>query len=216
MSSEVVVRNFCVSVDGFGAGPDQDLQNPIGVGGQQLHTWIFETPFGRQMIGAEGGTTGLDNDMLMRGDRGVGATIMGRNMFGPIRGEWPDQTWRGWWGDNPPYHHPVFVLTHHARQPIEMDGGTTFFFVSDGIRSALDQARAAAGDADVRIGGGVSTVQQYLHEGLIDELHLAIVPILLGRGERLLEAAPVGMPGYECVELACSAEVAHVRLRRVA
>jgi dihydrofolate reductase len=210
------VRNFCVSLDGFGAGPEQDLQNPIGVGGQRLHTWIFETRFGRQMIGTEGGSTALDNDMLVRGDRGVGATIMGRNMFGPVRGPWPDESWRGWWGDNPPYHHPVFVLTHHPRQPIEMDGGTTFFFVSDGIRSALDQARAAAGDADVRIGGGASTIQQYLRAGLIDELQLAIVPILLGQGERLFDGAPTGAPDYACVELACSSEVAHVRLQRKA
>jgi dihydrofolate reductase len=214
MSSQVVVRNFCVSLDGFGAGPDQDLQHPIGVGGQQLHSWIFETRFGRQMIGAEGGSTALDNDILGRGDRGVGATIMGRHMFAPAGGPWPDESWRGWWGDNPPYHHPVFVLTRQPRQPLEMDGGTTFFFVSDGIRSALDQARAAAGDADIRIGGGVSTVQQYLHAGLIDELQLAIVPFLLGQGERLFDVLPVGAPDYECVELACSSAVAHVRLVR--
>jgi dihydrofolate reductase len=203
-----------MSLDGFGAGPDQDLQNPIGVGGQRLHTWIFETRFGRQMIGAEGGTTGVDNHILERGDRGVGATIMGRNMFGPIRGPWLDQTWRGWWGDTPPYHHPVFVLTHYPREPIEMDGGTTFFFVSDGIRSALDQARAAAGEADVRIGGGASAVQQYLRAGLIDELQLAIVPILLGQGERLFEGGLAGAAEYECVELAGTADVAHVRLLR--
>jgi dihydrofolate reductase len=214
MSSQVVVRNFAVSLDGFGAGLHQDLQNPIGVGGARLHAWIFETRFGRQMIGAEGGSTGLDNDILARGDRGVRATIMGRNMFGPVRGPWPDQTWRGWWGDNPPYHHPVFVLTHHPREPLEMQGGTTFFFVSDGIRSALEQARAAAGEGDVRIGGGVSTIQQYMHEGLLDELHLAIVPILLGQGERLFDAARIGTNDYTCVELTSSAGVAYVRLQR--
>jgi dihydrofolate reductase len=211
--TQVVVRNFVVSLDGFGAGPDQNLEHPIGVGGERLHAWIFETRFGRQMIGAEGGSTGVDNDILASGDRGVGATIMGRNMFGPVRGPWPDESWRGWWGEEPPYHHPVFVLTRHPREPLEMQGGTTFFFVSDGIRSALEQARAAAGEGDVRIGGGVSTIQQYLREGLIDELHLAIVPILLGQGERLFDVTPVEAAGYKCVDLTCSPEVAYVRLR---
>jgi dihydrofolate reductase len=213
--SRVVVRNYSVSLDGFGAGTDQDLQKPIGVGGERLHRWIFETRFGRQMLGEDGGTVELDNEFMERGDRGVGATIMGRNMFGPVRGAWPDEAWRGWWGDDPPYHHPVFVLTHYPRQAIVMQGGTTFFFVTDGIRSALDQARAAAGDGDVRIGGGASTIQQYMREGLIDELHLAVVPILLGRGERLFEAEQTAGHDYECVELASSRAVAHVVLRRV-
>jgi len=213
--ARVVVRNFAVSLDGFGAGPDQNLDNPIGAGGDRLHTWIFETRFGRQMIGGDGGSVGLDNDLLEQGDQGIGATIMGRNMFGPIRGDWPDEAWRGWWGDNPPYHHPVFVLTHHPRQPIEMQGGTTFYFVADGIQSALDQAVNAAQGGDVRIGGGISTIQQYLRAGLIDELGLAIVPILLGSGERLLESARIGSPNYELAGLASSDRVAHIRLQRV-
>ena len=176
-----------MSLDGFRAGPDQSLDHPIGVGGHKLHEWIFATRFGQQMLGARGGSAGIYNDFLERGYQGIGATIMGRNMFSPLRGPWPDESWRGWWGDNPPYHHPVFVLTRHPRPAIEMQGGTTFNFVSDGIRAALDQALDAAQGQDVRIGGGVATIQQYLRARLIDELHVAIVPILLGRGERLFE-----------------------------
>jgi dihydrofolate reductase len=211
---KLVIRNFAVSLDGFGAGPDQSLEYPIGVGGDRLHRWIFETRVGQHMIGGEGGSVGIDNDYLEQGDYGIGATIMGRNMFGPIRGDWPDLDWRGWWGDNPPYHHPVFVLTHYRREPIEMQGGTTFYFVTDGIEAALDQATKAANGGDVRIGGGLSVVQQYLRAGLIDELHVAIVPILLRVGERLLDPARIGSSDYECVELVCSPNVAHVRLRR--
>jgi dihydrofolate reductase len=212
--TEVVVRNIAVSLDGFAAGPAQSLEHPLGVGAERLHTWIFETRFGRQMIGAEGGNVGIDNEVLERGDRGVGATIMGRNMFGPIRGDWPNADWRGWWGEEPPYHHPVFVLTHYAREPLEMQGGTTFYFVTDGIQSALDQAVQAAG-GDVRIGGGVATIQQYMRAGLIDELGLSIVPTLLGRGERLFEADKIGAPNYECVEMQCSSAATHVRLRHI-
>ena len=211
---KVVVRNFCISLDGFGAGPDQSLNDPVGVGGHRLHEWIFETRFGQQMIGGTAGSVGLDNDFLERGDENVGATIMGRNMFSPVRGAWPDESWRGWWGHDPPYHHPVFVLTHHPRPAIEMLGGPTFYFVADGIRAALDQALDAAGGRDVRIGGGVSAIQQYLQAGLVDELHLAIVPTLLGSGERLFESSRVGSPALERAEVACSPAVAHMVLRR--
>jgi dihydrofolate reductase len=212
---KLCVRNFSVSLDGYGAGPNQDLDNPIGVGGFRLHDWLFPTRSFRAMNGDfAGGETGVDDDFVAGGDAGIGATIMGRNMFGPIRGDWPDANWKGWWGDTPPYHHPVFVLTHHARAPIEMQGGTTFYFVEDGIEAALEQAMRAAEGKDVRIGGGVSTVQQYLRAGLIDELHLAVVPVLLGAGERLFDNLE-GMPhGFECAELVCSGRVAHVRLVR--
>jgi len=189
--------------------------NPIGVGGFKLHEWIFVTrSFGATHAAAAEGGTGLDDDFIARGDTGIGATIMGRNMFGPMRGAWGDAPWTGWWGDNPPYHHPVFVLTHHPRPPIEMAGGTTFYFVEEGIEAALERAMKAAQGLDVRLGGGVATIQQYLRAGLVDELELAIVPVLLGQGERLfdhLEGAPVG---FECTELMCSTSVAHVRLAR--
>lgn len=207
-------HNLSISLDGYLAGPDQGRDHPLGVGGEALHDWIFATRFGRRMIGEAGGDTGLDHDFLVRGDTGIGATIMGRNMFGPIRGPWGDQHWTGWWGDEPVYHHPVFVLTHHPRPPAAMRGGTTFYFVTDGIEAALAQAFAAADGRDVRLGGGAATVRQYLRAGLIDELHLAIVPILLGGGERLFDR-PGDVPAdYECVEYAPSPAVAHVRLAR--
>ena len=205
------VHNFAISVDGYGAGPDQGIDNPLGVGGRRLHEWVFETRFGRNMIGEDGGSEGVDHQFAIRGDVGVGATIMGRNMFGPIRGSWDDDEWKGWWGDEPPYHHPVFVLTHHPRAPITMNGGTTFHFVTDGIESALAQAFDAAGGEDVRIGGGASVVQQYLRAGLVDEMHLVIVPILLGRGERLFANLAGGPEGMECAEFVASPSVAHVR-----
>jgi dihydrofolate reductase len=208
------VHNFAISLDGYGAGPDQSIDNPLGVGGEGLHEWVFETRTGRRMIGEDGGAAGLDDDFLARGDAGIGATIMGRNMFGPIRGPWTSDEWTGWWGDNPPYHHPVFVLTHHPRSPITMKGGTTFHFVDDGIHAALERAFDAAGGDDVRLGGGASTVQQYLGAGLIDEMHLAIVPVVLGRGERLFDHLDGGPHGYECAELVSSPSVAHVRLSR--
>ena len=211
---KVRVHNLAVSLDGYMAGPDQSLDNPLGVGGTRLHEWVFETRGGRQMMGEEGGTEGIDNDFWARGDVGIGATIMGRNMFGPIRGPWGDEQWKGWWGDEPPYHHPVFVLTHHPRPPIQMQGGTTFHFVDDGIEAALQRAIEAAGGSDVRIGGGAATIQQYLRAGLIDEMHVAIVPILLGAGERLFDNLGDAPEGYECVELASSPAVAHVRLAR--
>ena len=212
--SKLLVRNYSVSLDGFGAGPDQDLDNPIGTGGRVLHDWIFATRGGREMIGEEGGEEGLDNTFFLNRGVGVGATIMGRNMFGPIRGPWGDDEWTGWWGDNPPFHHSVFVLTHHSRSPLEMEGGTTFYFVTSGIEDALAAAREAAGDADVLIGGGASTIRQYLAAGLIDDMHLAMVPVLLGSGERLFENLGASIDNYECVEHQCSPAVTHVRIVR--
>jgi dihydrofolate reductase len=208
------VHNFAISVDGYGAGPDQGPEHPLGVDGHRLHEWAFRTRFFQRMFGADGGETGVDDDFAAAGDTGIGATVMGRNMFGPVRGPWPDDGWKGWWGDNPPYHHPVFVLTHHARPPIPMEGGTTFHFVADGIEAALAQAFEAAGGADVRLGGGVATIQQYLRAGLVDELHLVIVPVLLGRGERLFDQLDAGPHGYVCVEFAAGPSVAHVRFAR--
>ena len=178
------VHCFSTSLDGRAAGPQQSVDAPMGVGGELLHGWVFETAYGRAMIGQDGGTTGVDDAWLRRGDVGIGATVMGRNMFGPVRGPWPDDSWRGWWGEEPPYHHPVFVLTHHERAPLVM-GETTFHFVSDGLASALSQAIDAAGGLDVRLGGGVSTVASALHAGLVDDIHLAVVPVLLRGGERL-------------------------------
>jgi dihydrofolate reductase len=207
----VVVRNFSVSLDGFGAGPEQSIEAPIGVNGSRLHEWIWPTRFGRAMLGEEGGEDGIDNSFLAQGDENVGATIMGRNMFGPVRGAWSGDSWKGWWGDNPPYHHPVFVLTHHPRASFAMEGGTTFHFVTSGIEEALRQATEAAGDQDVRIGGGAATVQQYLHAGLVDNVHLVIVPVILGRGERTFDAS---WDGYECAALSSSPAVAHVELSR--
>jgi len=208
------ILNFAISLDGYAAGPDQSVDNPLGVGGTRLHEWAFATRTGRAIHGMEGGEQGLDDDFLAAGDRDIGATIMGRNMFGPIRGSWGDAEWKGWWGDEPPYHHPVFVLTHHARDSLEMAGGTTFHFVDDGIEAALARALQAAGGSDVRLGGGAATIQQYLRAGLVDELHVAIVPILLGRGERLFDHLGGGAPGYECVELVSSPAVTHARLQR--
>jgi dihydrofolate reductase len=213
--SRLRVHNFSVSIDGYGAGPDQGLDNPLGVGGEALHEWVFKTRHWRQMLGEEGGEEGLDNDFLVAGNRDIGATIMGRNMFGPIRGSWGDDQWTGWWGDNPPYHHPVFVLTHYPHPPIRMEGGTTFNFVTDGIEAALEQARAAADGMDIRLGGGAATIQQYLRAGLIDEMHVAISPVLLGGGERLFDNLE-GPVGYECVELISSPSAVHARLIRTA
>jgi dihydrofolate reductase len=208
------VHNFSTSLDGYGAGPNQSTGHPLGVGGNRLHTWAFKTRAGRQMLGQEGGEEGLDNDFWTQGDVGIGATIMGRNMFGPIRGPWGDEEWRGWWGDDSPYHHPVFVLTHHAHDPIPMEGGTTFNFVTDGVESALDQAVAAADGKDVRLGGGAATIQQYLRAGLIDEMHVVIAPTFLGGGERLFDKLDGAMDQYQCVELVSSPAATHVRLAR--
>jgi dihydrofolate reductase len=207
------VRNLAMSIDGYVAGPQQSVDNPLGIGGERLHDWIFETRTGRRMLGKDGGAEGIDDQFFRAGHEGIGATIMGRNMFGPVRGPWGAEEWNGWWGDNPPYHHPVFVLTHHARPPVTMKGGTTFHFVTDGIKAALDLAFAAAGGQDVLVGGGAATVRQYLAAGLVDEMHVPVVPILLGGGERLFEDG-VGADGYRCVELVASPAVAHVRLAR--
>jgi dihydrofolate reductase len=208
------VHNFAISLDGYGAGPDQSRDNPLGVGGTRLHEWAFATRSQRRTHGMSGGEEGVDDEFVMRGNNGIGATIMGRNMFGPVRGPWGDEEWTGWWGENPPFHHPVFVLTHYPRPSISMEGGTTFHFVTDGVESALEQAFNAAGGADVRLGGGASTIQQYLRAGLIDEMHLAIVPTLLGDGERLFDNLDGGLEVYECVEFVASPAVAHVRLVR--
>jgi dihydrofolate reductase len=208
------VHNFTISLDGYAAGPDQSPDDPLGVGGNQLHEWAFATRTYREMFGGEGGGEGTDDSYAAQGDVGIGATIIGRNMFGPIRGPWPDKNWKGWWGDEPPYHHAVFVLTHHQREPITMQGGTTFHFVTSGIESALEQAFAAAGGDDVRLGGGPFTIQQYLRAGLLDEMHLVIVPVLLGAGERLFENLDGALAGYECVEWAGSASAAHARIVR--
>jgi dihydrofolate reductase len=202
---------FGVSLDGYGAGPQQDLSNPLGVGGMALHEWFFPTrTFQGMHGGGAGGTTGIDEDFAARGVAGVGAWILGRNMFGPVRGEWPDDRWKGWWGDNPPYHTPVFVLTHHPRASISMAGGTTFHFVTDGIHAALGRAREAAQGRDVRLGGGVATIRQYLQAGLVDEMHLAISPVLLGRGENLFSGLDLPNLGYRRSEQVPSAGAMHV------
>ncbi|MFY9615488.1 MAG: dihydrofolate reductase family protein [Candidatus Dormiibacterota bacterium] len=208
------VHNISMSLDGYGAGPSQTIDNPLGVGGSRLHEWVFETRSGHQMEGTEGGDTGVDDDFIARGDAGIGATIMGRNMFGPVRGDWGSEDWTGWWGADPPFHHPVFVLTHHPRPPITMQGGTTFNFVDTGIDAALGLAFEAAGGKDVRLGGGAATIQQYLQAGLVDEMHVAIVPVLLGSGERLFDHLDGGLDGYEIVEFVSSPAVAHVRFAR--
>jgi dihydrofolate reductase len=212
--AKVLVRNFSISLDGFGAGNAQDLEHPLGVGGGQLHDWVFATRSGRQMIGLDGGEEGLDDEFFANRASGVGATMMGRNMFGPVRGPWSEDEWTGWWGEDPPFHHPVFVLTHHPRSPLEMQGGTTFNFVDSGIEDSLDAARAAAGDSDVLVGGGAATIRQFLAAGLIDDMRLAIVPVLLGDGERLFENLGASIGDYECVEHVCSPAVTHVRLVR--
>lgn len=209
--TRVRVEGFTISVDGYGAGPDQDITNPLGVGGSDLHQWLFPTrTIQRTLFGVDGGSTGVDDDFAARGFRNFGAWILGRNMFGPIRGAWPDTNWKGWWGGNPPYHVPTFILTHHARAPIEMEGGTIFHFVTGGIHEALERARDAAKERDVRIGGGPNTIQQYLRAGLIDELHVAISPVLLGRGERLFEGVDMRALGYECLETVASERATHV------
>ena len=212
--SRVRVAAFGLSLDGYGAGPDQSLENPMGKGGMALHQWVLPTRFFCAMQGKEGGTTGIDDDFARRGFEHVGAWILGRNMFGPVRGPWPDDAWKGWWGASPPYHVPVFVLTHHPRASIEMEGGTTFHFVTDGIHAALERARAAAGGQDVRIGGGVATVRQYLRAGLVDEIHLALAPALLGSGEALLAGIDLRALGFELTEHAGTGSAMHVVLAR--
>lgn len=213
--SKVCVRGFCISLDGYGAGPGQSEEHPVGVGGRRLHRWMWETRTIRARFGMEGGATGLDDDVVRRHDEGFGATIMGRNMFGPQRGPWEDESWRGWWGERPPWGYPVFVLTHHPRPSLEMEGGTTFHFVTGGVEEALARARAAAGAADVLVSGGAATIRQLLEARLIDELDLAVVPILLGAGERLFDGlSPEAAASYRVAELLSSGAVAHVRMRR--
>ncbi len=199
--ARLIVGNFSISIDGFGAGPGQDLQNPLGVRGPELFDWFFPTRTFQRMHGSEEeGETGLEDDIASRGFANVGAWILGRNMFGPVRGPWPDETWKGWWGEEPPYHTPVFVLTHHPRPPLAMKGGTMFHFITDGIEAALAKANEVAGGKDVRLGGGVATIRQYLRARLIDELHLAISPVLLGHGEHLMADMDLRALGYQCIE----------------
>lgn len=209
------VHNFSISLDGYVAGPDQGPDHPLGIGGDRLHEWVFATRFGRRMIGREGGSTGIDDEHLAAGEANIGATIMGRNMFGPVRGEWPDHSWTGWWGPNPPYHHPVFVLTHHPRPPLEMDGGTTFHFVDDTSENVLEQAFSAADGKDVRLGGGAATVRRFLRAGLVDDLHLALVPTLLGTGERLYDDLGT-LPGYTVSPARPGDNVTHIHLTKAA
>jgi dihydrofolate reductase len=208
------VHNFSISLDGYGAGPAQSEDEPLGVGGEALHEWVVATRAWRREHGMDSGEEGVDSDVVGIGTEGIGATIMGRNMFGPIRGPWPDEAWKGWWGNDPPFHHRVFVLTYHPRAPIEMEGGTTFEFVTDGIETALERAFDAAGGRDVRLGGGVATIHQYLRAGLVDELHVAVAPLLLHGGERLFDEA-LGLPsGYEVTKFVGSGSVAHFWLSR--
>jgi dihydrofolate reductase len=210
------VDNFTVSLDGFGAGPNQTLNNPLGIGGTDLHHWMFATHFFQQMIGDKSGSgeKGVDNDFVSGAFDNVGAWILGRNMFGPIRGNWPDDKWKGWWGTNPPYHCPVFVLTHHPRESIVMEGGTVFHFITEGIEVALQKAKQAANGRDVRVGGGVSTLHQYLKAGLIDEMHLAIVPVLLGSGEKFFGDIDLLKLGYKCTKHVTTSRVMHVTITK--
>jgi dihydrofolate reductase len=210
------VASFSISIDGYGAGPNQDLANPMGVGGMPLHEWVFPTRTFRQMSRKDGGSTGIDDEFAARGFANVGAWILGRNMFGPVRGPWPDETWKGWWGHSPPYHVPVFVLTHHPRASIPMEGGTVFHFVTDGIRAALARATEAAHGQDVRLGGGAATIRQYLSAGLIDEMHLAISPVLLGSGEHLLHGIDLPQLGYHCARHVATEAATHVVLTKEA
>ena len=213
--SRLKVQSFSVSLDGYGAGPNQSLHNPLGERGEELHQWFRGTRTFQRMLGDETkGADGPDEDFAARGFENIGAWILGRNMFGPVRGPWPDDSWKGWWGDEPPYHVPVFVLTHHARAPLEMQGGTTFYFVTDGIEAALDRARQAAGGKDVRVGGGVSTIRQYLQAGLVDEMHLAIAPVLLGAGEALFTGIDLPALGFKCTEHVPTALATHVVLSK--
>ena len=212
--SKLRVNCFGISLDGFGAGPNQDLSNPLGIGGIDLLQWFFPTRVFKKMHGDGDGTTGIDNDFAERGLDHIGAWILGRNMFGPIRGEWPDDKWKGWWGDNPPYHTQVFVLTHYPRASIQMDGGTTFHFVSDGIEAALKRAREAAGGLDVRLGGGPATIRQYLQTGLVDQLHIAVSPVVLGNGESLFAGIDLLKLGYKCTEHVTSPAALHIVLTK--
>jgi len=211
---KVRVAAFSISLDGFGAGPSQDLNNPLGVRGLELHTWFLGTKVFKEMHGGSGGSLGIDNDFGLQSFENVGAWILGRNMFGPVRGPWEGDSWKGWWGDTPPYHGPVFVLTHHARSPLEMKGGTTFYFVTDGAESALEKAKTAAKGKDVRIGGGVSTIRQYLVADRIDEMHLAVSPVLLGEGENLFSGINLPQLGFVPVKTVYGEKATHVLVEK--
>ena len=213
--SSLRVNGFALSLEGFVAGPQQDLENPLGVGGRGLFAWVLPTRTFARMHGGEGGSDGIDDDFAAAGFANVGAWILGRNMFGPVRGPWPDASWKGWWGESPPYHVPVFVLTHHGRPPLEMAGGTTFHFVTDGIHVALDRAREAAAGRDVRLGGGVATVREYLQAGLVDEMHLALTMAMLGRGEALLDGIDLPALGFRRTRRVASEHATHVVLSKV-
>jgi len=213
--SELKVRSFTISLDGFGAGPNQSLENPMGEGAGALHQWFRATRTFQRMMGDESkGADGPDEDFAVRGFDNVGAWILGRNMFGPVRGPWPDDSWKGWWGDEPPYHVPVYVLTHHPRAPLQMKGGTTFHFVTDGIQSAYDQAKRAANGKDIRLGGGVATIRAFLQAGLVDEMHVAISPVLLGTGESLFAGLDLAAMGFRCTEHVPTAAATHIVLRK--
>jgi dihydrofolate reductase len=212
--SRLVVKGFGLSIDGYSAGPSQSLEHPLGVNGPELMDWFFHTRVWREMHGQPGGDTGVDNEIAKQGFENMGAWILGRNMFGPIRGPWTGDEWKGWWGDEPPYHVPTFVLTHHPRPPVPMKGGTTFYFVTDGIHAALERAKAAAGERDIRIGGGPATIRQYLSARLIDEMHLAIRPVLLGAGESLLSGLDLRAMGYECIRHVVGERALHVFISR--
>lgn len=215
MMSKLVVRAFTVSLDGFGAGPDQSLENPLGIEGETLHRWFFPTrTFQKMVLGKDRGTEDVDNDFAEKSFDNIGAWIMGRNMFGPVRGPWPDESWKGWWGDNPPYHVPVFVLTHHKRPPLVMEGDNVFHFVTDGIEATLGRAKEAAKGKDVRIGGGVATVRQYLEARLIDEMHVAQSPVLLGRGENLFAGLDLRALGYACTDHVPTAAATHLIIKK--
>lgn len=208
--SKVRILNFTISIDGYGAGPNQTMDNPLGVGGEELHNWMVKTATFHKMYGGEGGTEGIDNDFTARGVVNIGAWILGRNMFALSRGEWPDNGWKGWWGENPPYHGPVFILTHHPRASIPMEGGTTFHFVTEGIHVALERARKAASGKDVRIVGGVNVIQQYIRERLVDEMHIPIAPVVLGSGEHLYKGINLLELGYKLTEHVATSDAMHL------
>ena len=212
--SKVIVSGFSLSVDGYAAGPNQSLEDPLGKRGEELHRWMVGTAMFHKMLGKAGGSAGIDNDFATRSMDGFGAFILGRNMFGPIRGGWADSDWKGWWGDSPPYRAPTFVLTHYPRDPVEMEGGTVFHFVTDGIEVALERAKSAAGDKNVKIGGGVSTVRQYLQAGLVDEMHLAISPVLFGRGEAMFAGLDIPALGFSVIEHTATEAALHILLAR--
>lgn len=210
--SKVKIAAFSISLDGFGAGPDQSMENPLGIRGEELHKWMYPTKMFQKMLGKDGGTEDIDNDFAIKSMKNIGAWIMGRNMFGPIRGPWPNDEWKGWWGDEPPYHVPVFVLTNHSRESIEMKGGTTFHFISDGIESALEKAKKVANGKDIRIGGGVSTIRQFLQAGYIDEIHFAISPVFLGSGEHLFTGVDLPKLGFKQLQKVNSEKATHIIL----